>query len=252
MRKMLCIIWHEYKMQVRRPATWGVLLAAIGATLLDSFPSALNLTRLELLPQPDYFIYRIISVDGLILVFGLMFLLSNRLSVDVNTGMKPLFMASLVTRGQYTGGKLLAGFLYAFSAIAIYLVVNTIIYGAFNPVEFDMANYLIPLIRTIFIGGLPISCFISCAVTLPVVMDIRLFYFALAGVFVVNTVTVGSSDQMPLYLVTSGDLMKLIWQHPEFPFNDIWSSVANIVFLIGCCLVSWIVLLCKRKFWRAE
>lgn len=58
MRKIIAIIHYEYKMQVQRPATWGVLLAAIMVTLSDNYPSARNLARLEFLDDPAYFVYR--------------------------------------------------------------------------------------------------------------------------------------------------------------------------------------------------
>lgn len=167
--------------------------------LLDSFPSASNLGRLEFLPQPNYFIYRIMSLDGL------------------------------------------------------FLVLNTTIYAIFSPIKVNIAEYLIPLGKTIVINAIPVSFFISfCAMSIPTVLDIRLFYFVMSGVFIINATTVGSAGEMPFYLITAGDLIKLTWQHPKYPFNDIGSMATNLMFLIGGGLVSWILLLGKRKFWRAE
>lgn len=253
MRKMFSILKYEYKMQMQRIATWGVLIAVTIITLLDSFPSASNLARLEFLSQPSYFVYRAMSLDGLILVFGLMFLISNRFRVDNVTGIKSLFMAAPIKKGQYIGGKLLAGFLYTLTIVILFLVLNTTVYAVFSPIKCSMAGYLIPLSKTITVSVVPVSFFISvCAVALPAIIDIRLFYFAISIIFILNATTVGSAEQMPFYLITSGDLIKLIWQHPQYPFGDTGSIIANLIFLIGCGFFSWIMLLCKRKFWRAE
>jgi len=253
MRKMLSVLRYEYKMQMRRIATWGVLIAAILITLLDSFPSESNLARLEFLSQPDYFIKRIMSLNGLILIFGLMFLLSNRISTDDKTGVKPLFMAAPFQKCQYIGGKLIGGFLYTLTIVVLFLVLNIVVYAVFNPTRRGIADYLIPLGKIIGISVLPVSFFTSfSAVAIPAIIDIKLFYFVISGLFIINAISVDSADQMPFYLITSGDLMKLIWQHPKFPFTSTGSIAANLLFLIGCGVLSWLILICKRKFWRAE
>lgn len=82
MRKMIAIICYEYKMQFKRLATWGVLLAATVFALLDNYPSASNLTRLEFLNEPAYFVYRTMSLNGFVLMFGLMFLLAERFPLN--------------------------------------------------------------------------------------------------------------------------------------------------------------------------
>ncbi len=81
MRKVLSVIYYEYAMQLKRIATWGVLAGAVVISLLDSFPSAKNIARLEFLEQPSYFINRTLSFGALIMVFGLMFLLSNNITI---------------------------------------------------------------------------------------------------------------------------------------------------------------------------
>ena len=58
MRKMFSVLHYEYKMQFKRLVTWGVLLVATALSLLDNFPSAGNLARLEFLNEPAYFVYR--------------------------------------------------------------------------------------------------------------------------------------------------------------------------------------------------
>lgn len=252
MRKILSILLHEYKMQMRRPATWGVFLAANTVAMLDSFPSASNLARLEFLPQPAYFIHRTLSLYGIILMFGLMFLLSGRFPADSKGGIKSLFMAAPVKKTQYLLGKLLGGFLYTFTVFCLFLFLNTMVHAVFSPASNSVAEYLFRFGKAVAIGILPISFFIGfCAVAFPAFMDIRLFYVVISAVFMYNATVVGNADRMPFYVIMSGDLMKLLWQHPKFPFNDTASMAANLAFLIGCGVLSFLLVLFRRKFWRA-
>lgn len=253
MDKMMFIIKYEYKMQMKRFVTWVVLFIAIVIAFLDSFPSASNLARLEFLPQPDYFLYRIMSIDGLILVFALVFLQSDRFSIDIKTGVKSLFMATPLNKKHYILGKLFAGFLYTITIIMIFLFFNIVVYYAFSPTKVAVVEYILPFIKTIFFNAIPVSIFISfCAVAIPAIIDIRLFYFIISILFIINATITGSAEKMPFYLITSGDLIKLIWQHPKYPFNDMNSIIANLSFLIGGGLLASVFILCKGKFWRAE
>ena len=128
MHNILTIIRYEYKMQMTRIATWGLLTAAAVFSLLDNFPSAGNLHRLEFLADPVYFIYRVMSQDGLTVAFGLMILLSNRFSVDGKTGVKYLVMAGPTAKGEYIFGKTLGSFCYTVTVFALFLTADAVIY----------------------------------------------------------------------------------------------------------------------------
>jgi len=253
MRKVLSFIYYEYVMQLKRIATWGVLVGAAVITLLDSFPSAKNIARLEFLSQPSYFINRTLSFGALIMAFGLMFLLSNRMSVDRKTGMKSLIMASPVTKHQYILGKLLGGFIYIFTVFFLYLALNILVFFLFVPTDVSFSDCTIPFFRALIICALPISIFISfTSIALPAIVDARLFYVLASVLFIINAASVESADKMPFYLITSGDLKKLIWQHPKFPYINTDGILANLIFLIGCGIITTIPLFLKRKFWRND
>ena len=83
-------------------------------------------------------------------------------------------------------------------------------------------------------------------------MDIRLFYILAAVFFGFNATYVGSADTVPFYLITSGDLIRLIWVHPKWPFLHPGSGLANGVFLIGSGLLAGSLLFLKHSFWRSE
>lgn len=252
MGKIMSIIRYEYKMQIIRFAAWGVLLAVTGIALLDNFPSTTNLARLEFLNQPAYFVYRTMSQDGLILAFGLLFLLSNRFPSDIKTGVKSVIMASPVNKGEYIFGKLLGGFLYTFTMFSIFLMVNTAVYYVAAPFEIRVMECVVPLLKAILISALSVSLFIGfCSVAFPALMDIRLFYLLSAALFGVNASTVNAAEAMPFYLITSGDLIRLIWVHPKWPEIIASSAQANLLFLLGSGIISCGLLCLKRKFWRS-
>lgn len=253
MRKTLSIIHYEYRMQITRLATWGVFLIAMVVSLLDDFPSGGNLHRLEFLTDPAYFVSRTMSQHGLTLAFGLMILLSNCFSVDQKTGVKALIMASLVTRFQYILGKIFAGFIYAIAILSLFLAVNGAIYCLSAQFQVSIGTLLAAVVKTIIICVLPVSAFVGfLAVSLPALIDVRLFYALTAVLFIVSESTVGTSEAMPFYCITSGDLIKLIWHHPKWEFIDNGSIQANLAFLLGGGLLPTLLLFVKRSFWRHE
>lgn len=245
------IVRYELKMQFGRPAVWVVFGAAVLLCQLDSFPSAVNLARLEFLPQPAYFISRIMSFDVLVLLFGLMFLLAGRLSVDERTGVESLFMAAPLKKSQYAAGKLVGGFLFTFLMLCAFLWFNMAVYFAAAPFSLSVSACVFPLVKACLVCGLPASLFVGfVSVALPGVMDVRLFYMLGAVLFGVNAANVGSAEAMPFYLITSGDLVRLIWRHPRWPFVN-WNSVlANVFFLTGTAAAAAVLLLIKRDLWR--
>ncbi len=83
-------------------------------------------------------------------------------------------------------------------------------------------------------------------------MDIRLFYILAAIYFGVNATYVGSAETMPFYLLTSGDLVRLLWVHPRWPFVAMESVWANGAFLLGTGLGAGCLLFLKHKFWRVQ
>lgn len=253
MRKIIAIIHYEYKMQFKRPATWGVLLAATVFALLDNYPSAGNLTRLEFLNDPAYFVYRTMSLNGFVLLFGLMFLLAERFPMDNKTGMKLLLMSHALQKWQYILGKLSGGFLYTFSILCIFLALNTAVYFLAAPFPIPLPACTLPLVKVIIISAFPVSLFVSlCSVALPGMIDIRLFYLLAAILFGVNACYVGSANAAPFYMITSGDLIRLIWVNPKWSFHDTGSILANGAFLMGSGLIIGSSLFLKHRFWRSE
>lgn len=253
MGKMFSILHYEYKMPFKRLVTWGILLVATTLSLLDNFPSAGNLARLEFLNEPAYFVYRIVSLDSLVLLFGLMFLLAGRIPIDTKTGMKSLLMSSTLRKWQYVLGKLLGGFLYVFSMQCIFLLINTTVYFIAATFEISLIECIVPLVKAVFVSLVPTSLFVSfCSIALPGMIDIRLFYILAAILFGFNATYVGSAETMPFYLITSGDLVRLIWVHPRWSSVNMGSVIANGFFLVGTGLVFGSLLFLKHKFWRSE
>ena len=79
---------------------------------LDCLPTAANMARVEFLGEIHYYVKRVFAFDGLILLFGLMFLMAGRLVDDRKTRVKDLLMAAPVHKKAYVGGKLLGNLCY--------------------------------------------------------------------------------------------------------------------------------------------
>lgn len=253
MGKMTAIIYYEFKMQIKRPVTWGILLAVTALSLADNFPSAANLARLEFLDQPAYFVYRIMSFDALLLLFGLLFLLAGRFPMDRKNGMKSLLISFPLKKWQYVRGKLIGGFFYTFCILCVFLTGSTMIYFIAAPFKIHMADCVLPLLKVIVVSGIPSSLFVSfCSVAIPGLIDIRLFYILAAVLFGINASCVGSAEAMPFYLITAGDLVRLVWMHPAWPFTNMESVLANGIFLLGGGLLPAGLLFLKRGFWRRK
>lgn len=253
MRKMIAVIRYEYIMQFKRLATWGLLLVVTVFTLLDNYPSADNLTRLEFLNEPAYFVYRTMSLNGLVLMFGLLFLLAERFPLDNKTGMKLLLMSHALQKWQYVLGKLLGGFLFAFSVLCLFLTLNTAVYFVAAPFPIRLLACIVPLVKAIIVSAFPASLFVSfCSVALPGIADIRLFYLLASILFGLNAAYVGSANAAPFYMITSGDLIRLIWVNPKWSFDNPGSIFSNGAFLIGSGLIFGSLLFLKHSFWRSE
>lgn len=253
MRKAVTVFANEYLSCIGRPTAWIVFVVAVAITLIDSLPTHDNLVRLEFLFLPDYFVYRIFSVDGLIMVTGLMIILSNRLSIDDKTGAKSLLMAAPLNKGTYLFGKLSAGFVFSLSMMVFYLTICTVAYAIFIPGGFGISDYIYAALKALVFLGVPVAFFVSmCAGALPTLVDTRIFYLTFFALILLSVVTVGSADEMPFYLITSGDLTKLVWQHPDFYFHNLGSIISNLAFLVGSGTTAALLAFINPRFWRAE
>ena len=251
MRKTLSILRYELHMQAKRPAVWGVFLAATAMAQLDCFPSSQNLARLEFLNQPAYFVHRVMTLDALLLLFGLAILLANRFPADRKNGMKHLFLSYPLEKRQYILGKLLGGFCLSCLMSILFLLCNTTVYVLAAPFPIDPREWLIPLGKALLLRAFPASWFTGLlAVALPGVVDIRLLYAVAAVFFGFNAATVGSAETMPFYLLTAGDLSRLLWVHPKWPFVDPASVLANAAFLLGGGALLASLPFGKPSFWR--
>ena len=73
-----------------------------------------------------------------------------------------------------------------------------------------------------------------------------------AVLFAINASCVGSAEAMPFYLITAGDLVRLVWMHPAWPFTNMESVLANGIFLLGGGLLPAGLLFLKQGFWRRK
>ena len=250
MNKTALIAKYELKMQIRRIGGWLVFAFSMVLALLDDFPSAANVIRLAELPKQGYVVYRLIGQPGIILLFGLMFLLSNRIRGDWKSGTLDLFTTAPIRKAQYLGGKILGNFGYLLCMTGLYLAVNGVIQAVFTPGQFTAIPYFVGFIVVIF----PACFFVSmCSLAIPVLLDIRLFYSVFAVYFMANLIIVpekGVSD-LPFWFLLTGGLSRFVYR---FNLNtlDFGNITVNLTFLLGIGIFAFVLLTAKRRYWRAE
>ena len=128
MSKMLSIARYEYKMQIKRIAGWIVLLFVLVSSMMDCLPVVSNLARIEFLGDIHYYVRRVFSFDGLLLLFGIFFLTAGRMVDDRKTHRRDLFMTAPIQKSSYIGGKFIVNFLFALTLMYPLLLANRVTY----------------------------------------------------------------------------------------------------------------------------
>ena len=107
-----------------------------------------------------------------------------------------------------------------------------------GPFEVSWAECIVLCSKLSWFPAAPAGWFVSfVSIALPGMIDIRLFYILSVVLFGFNATYVGSAEAMPFYLIAAGDLVRLIWVHPKWPFVDTGSVVANGCFWWGSGIV---------------
>lgn len=253
MCKMLSIAKYEYRMQVKRIAGWIVLLFVLASSMMDCLPVASNLARIEFLGDIHYYVRRVFSFDGLLLLFGILFLTAGRMAEDRKTHRRDLFMAAPIRKSSYIGGKFIGNFLFALTLMYAMLIVSIAGFAVFSPSGTTVLEYISAVISVSVCIILPATFFVvASSVMLPELVDIRLVYLVYSVLFLINAFTTDQAEPIPFYIFTQGDLAKLIWQHPKYLQIHVDSACLNLAFMIGIGILAIGLVAGKRRFWRAE
>lgn len=245
-RNFLMVAKYEWKMQIRNLGFWVILALGLIIGGLDSFPTAANMARLDnQLLHSGYVAARLLTYVVL-MMFGFVFMVANRIRRDIKLGISELYMASPLAKGQYVAGKLAANVCVALAIVGIFFAVNAVVHLVFNPAPFDLVPYIIGFISV----AVPMAVFtIGCSVSLPVIMDIRFVYVLMAGYFFLNVAIVPDSRWLPFYLLT-GEPLKLINPYLGFGYKSGALMACNWLFLLGTGLLALLLLLCGKRYWR--
>lgn len=253
MSKMLSITKYEYAMQIKRIAGWIVLLFVLASSMMDCLPVVANLTRIEFLGDIHYYVRRVFSFDGLILLFGILFLTAGRMVDDRKTHCRDLFMTAPIGKASYIGGKFLGNFLFALTLMYVLLIFSLAGFIWFGSSNVTIGEYASVIFSVSFCVILPATFFVvASSVMLPELVDIRLVYLVYSVLFLVNAFTTDQAGPIPFYIFTQGDLAKLIWQHPRYLELYMGSACLNLAFMLGIGILSIMLVAVKRRFWRAE
>lgn len=253
MSKMLSIAKYEYKMQIKRIAGWIILLFVLASSMMDCLPVASNLARIEFLGDIHYYVRRVFSFDGLILLFGILFLTAGRMVDDRKTHRRDLFMTAPIGKCSYISGKFVGNFLYALTLMYALLLISLASFILLSPSAVPIGEYASAIFSVSFCIILPATFFVvASSVMLPELVDIRLVYLVYSVVFLVNAFSTDQAESAPFYIFTQGDLAKLIWQHPKYLEIHVGSACLNLAFMLGIGVLVIILVAVKRRFWRTE
>ncbi|HBC27179.1 MAG TPA: hypothetical protein DC013_07180 [Ruminococcaceae bacterium] len=249
MSKSALIARYEFKMQIRKIGGWLVFAFSLALALFDDFPSAGNLNRLSELHKQGYVVYRLIGQPGILLLFGLMFPVSVRIYGDWKKGTLDLLTTAPIRKAQYLSGKFLGSFAYLLCMTGIYLAGNGIIQAIFTPGEFTAVPYLIGFAAI----AIPACFFLAmCALAIPMLIDIRLFYAVFTAYFMANLIIVPPKGvgELPFWFLLTGGLSRLVYR---FNLNTLnfGNILLNLAFLLGIGLFAGLLLRAKRQYWRA-
>lgn len=253
MSKMLSIAKYEYRMQIKRIAGWIVLLFVLASSMMDCLPVASNMARIEFLGEIHYYVRRVFSFDGLILLFGILFLTAGRMVDDRKTHRRDLFMAAPIQKSSYIGGKFIGNFLFALTLMYGLLIVSIAGFAVFSPSGTTVWEYISAVFSVSVYIILPATFFVvASSVMLPELVDIRLVYLVCSVLFLINAFTTDQAGPIPFYIFTQGDLAKLIWQHPKYLQIHVGSACLNLAFMLGVGILAIGLVAGKRRFWRSE
>lgn len=253
MSRLLSIAKFEYKMQIRRIAGWLVLLFVLVSSMMDCLPTAANIVRIEFLEDVHYYVHRIFSFDGLILLFGILFLTAGCLIDDRKSHRRDLFMAAPIRKVSYIGGKLLGNFLFAVTLMYSLLIISLCGFAFFSSSSIPLEVYISAVIDVSLCVILPATFFVvASSVMLPEIMDIRLVYLLYSVLFLANAFSTDTVEARPFYIFTQGDMAKLIWKHPKYAEIYAGSVCLNLLFMLGVGVSAIVLVAAKRRFWRAE
>ena len=253
MSKMLAITKYEYKMQIKRITAWAFLIFVAVVSMMDCLPIASNRARLEFLWNIKYYVWRVFAFDGLILLFGILFLTAGRLVDDRKSRRRDLFMAAPVGKASYIAGKLLGNFLFALTLMYSLLAISLFGFAVTSPTEPALVDYIGAIFSVSVYTIVPATFFVvASSVMLPELVDIRLVYLLYSILFLVNAFSTHTSEAMPFYILTQGDLARAIWQHPRFPEIHVESACLNLMFMLSVGVLAIILVATKRRFWRTE
>ncbi len=246
MRNFMTIAKYEWKMQIVNPGFWVILVFVLIIGGLDSFPTPANMVRLDgQLQNSGYVVSRLLTYVVL-MMFGFVFMTANRIRRDIKLGISELYMASPLAKGQYVAGKFIANLCVVLSVVGVFFAINALVHLVYNPAPLDVLSYFIGFISV----AIPMAVFtIGCAVSLPVLTDIRFIYALMAGYFLVNVAIVPDARRLPFYLLT-GEPLKLINPYLGLGYQSVALMICNLLFLLGTGLLALLLLLCSRRYWR--
>lgn len=245
MRNVLSIARYEFKMQIRNIAFWIVLLIPTALSIWEQFPSKENFKRLGGLTRHNYIASRSLTLMGIFLMFGCVFLMGNRIKTDMKQKTSEILFSTPISKVSYICGKFFGNYLISLTMCGVFVFLNGIVQALFNPSPFDVLPYILSFV---FIAVPSMFFVVGLSLAVPVFIDIRFLYSSFSAYFMYCIVVIPETYEFPFYRIV-GDTQKLVYSVDGFtvPYQ---SAFLNMAFLTGIGVISLLVLGLNRRFWR--
>lgn len=248
MHNVAIIAKYECKVRIKSLGYWILLTAGLAISIIDNIPTSANIERLPFLMESGYVVSRLLVQTGVLLLFGIMFIVSNSIRGDKKAGVDNLLMAVDLSKSQYMLGKFLGNYLSTLLLMGIYMLINATVQLICLPEVFSIIPYLVGYITLV----LPASFFIvGCSISLPMWIDLRLCYVIFTVYFMLNILLVPDSITLPFWFLFYGDLIKLVYKY-GFGTLIMENLISNLLFLIGTGLIIFLSLNFNNRFWREK
>lgn len=246
MRNVLTIARYEFKMQITNKVFWTILLITSVLSIWEQFPSTENLNRLEHLTNHGYIASRSLTLTGIFLMFASVFIIANRIRIDMEQKTTDILFSTPITKGSYIWGKFLGNYFTSITMCTFFIGSNAAIQAMFNPSPFE----ILPYIKSLIFITMPTMIFVvGLSTAIPVLIDIRIFYASMSAYFMYCILVIPNTYEIPFYWII-GDTRKLIYRSFEVPYRSI---ILNNVFLIGIGLCSiGLLSLSSKCLWREQ
>jgi len=248
MNAFIVVVWHEFRIQLRRPVVLGTFMTVSGLMLWEIFPNESNLARLSALPNAAYTAARLMNFSTPLFALLGVILSSGRVSwkqlpdQDVLLWTMPEMNGWIYLFGRYLGSVLVFSLLPAVLCGLGILERLIFLPDGFTDLPYLRAYLLLGMLPVAYIIAL--GFLVGAVVSLHFASTVLILYILWSMVLA----TPDNSGASPIFRLV-GDLYFLVYRTPGHPANAGLqvSGRHSLLFEAGAILVGLFLLMTGLK-----